>query len=94
MRKSQAKLLKAGDRVIWISPGGRTDGTVTRKRYNTIWIKWDGGAEQTHYADHMDKVFTQEQLDAEAEQARVVEKVKQYNAERLKTHNVDGSRLS
>lgn len=93
MMKSQAKKLKAGDRVIWsrcVTVDRNVHGTVTAKKYNTVWIEWDDGTKQTMYAETMDCVFTQKQLDDIDEQDRVVEKVKKWNAERIKTHTIDG----
>lgn len=71
MKKSQAKKLKAGDRVLWDKPGERIGGTITWKRYNTVKIKWDDGVEQTQYAETMDRVWTQEQLDELAASERI-----------------------
>ena len=79
MRKSQAKKLKSGDRVIWtgqIHSSEAINGTVIKKAYNTIWIKWDDGLEKTHYAETMEYVFTQAQLDEIDCERKVVEKIK------------------
>lgn len=83
MTKSQAKKLKAGDRVLWHG----TDkygigGVVVRKHYNTVWIKWDDGVEQTQFAETMDNVWTADQLAAIEENNRVVEKVKEISKEK------------
>ena len=77
MRKSQAKKLTPGTRVIWESPGGRIEGTVTKKRYNTVWIKWDDGVEQHHFAEMMDYIWTAEQLEALKKEQEVARKLMQ-----------------
>jgi hypothetical protein len=79
MMKSQAKKLKPGQRVVWDGTDGRVEGTVIRRRYNTVWIKWDDGLEKTHYADTMDRVFTPGQLEQIATEQRIAEEVKAYN---------------
>jgi hypothetical protein len=72
MRKSQAQKLKAGQRVVWRSPGGNAEGVVTRKRYNTVWIQWDNQPTvTTYYAEAMDHIYTPEQWAAEQEQERI-----------------------
>lgn len=90
-----AKKLKKGDRVLWCGDPLRIGGTVIRKYYNTIWIEWDGhppGFRVEWVVEDMDHIFTQEQLDKIEEEKRAVEAVKQMNAERIKTHNADGTR--
>jgi hypothetical protein len=84
MLKSQAKKLKAGDRVIWTN-GAHVGGVVVKKKWNTVWILWDDGLEKTHYADTMDHVFTAEQLAQLEEEKRVAEKVKDVQSEWRKT---------
>ncbi len=91
MQDYQAKRLKVGDHVIWskksvyderlvnVDLDGQ-EGTVVRKRYNTVWIKWDDGVERTHRAMFMDYIFTQEQLDQIAKEQQLAERVKQDKA--------------
>jgi hypothetical protein len=85
MRKSQAKKLKDGDRVFWHKPNEPIiGGKVFWKRYNTVCIHWDDGVARNHYADSMDNVFTQQQLDDIKQEERMAENIKSYNAELLK----------
>lgn len=84
MRLSQAKKLKPGDRIIWQRPGGKIEGAVTKKRYNTVRIKWDNGIELDHRAEQMEGMFTQEQLDDIAREAEVGRKVQEFNQRKLK----------
>jgi hypothetical protein len=58
MTKTQAKKLKAGDRVIWKHGKFEVGGTVVGKKWNTVWINWDDGFQKVHYAETMDYVFT------------------------------------
>lgn len=86
MYKHQAKKLKAGDTVVRKERDG-VRGVVTRKHYNTIWIKWDDQSEdRRHFAEAMDNVFTVEQLDGIGREKRLAEEVKKISVERLKTH--------
>ncbi len=85
MRKSQAKLLKAGDRVLWSKGDApHVGGAVLKKKYNTVWIRWDDGIERTHYADSMDHVYTAEQLEAIEQEKRMAARIDEINREKLK----------
>lgn len=79
MHPWEAKKLKAGDRVLWTSPAGTVHGTVVKKRYNSVWIQWDGGASTQYTAAHMDKIHTQARLDADATQRRLAEEIMEHN---------------
>ncbi len=92
----KAKKLKKGDRVLWRGSGPQIEGTVVKKYYDTIWIEWDGSPADVRtkwFASCMDHIFTQEQLDKIEQEKMAVEAVKQMNADRLKTHDVDGKKI-
>lgn len=85
MMKSQAKRLLAGTVVFWHGEGKESRGVVIRKYYNTVYIQWDDDiGEKTHFAETMDNVFTQEQLDAIKANKKVIAAVAEYKKDQLK----------